>query len=125
MESPLRQYTQTRLDGCTAVSEAVQAGLTQEKDVFFLLRMSTDVVQLWNSEKLRTTHSAAVQSVVAAALKKRDPGSGMQVFLICMEDGKTDYVQSAKIRLAPKNSHTPVWTRDAWNAAQSKKLKKA
>jgi len=126
MESPLGQYTQTRLDGCSAVSEAMQAGLAKEKDVFFLLRMSTDVVQLWNSEKLRTHSPAAVQSVVAAALEKRDPGSGMQVFLIFMEDGKTDYVQSAKVKLAPReghNSHTPVWTREAWNAAQSKKLK--
>ena len=62
--------------------------------------------------------------VCNTALEKRDPGIGMQVFLLYMEDGKTDYVQSAKVKLAPREGHNSH-TRDAWNAAQSKKLKKA
>ena len=62
------------------MSEAVQAGLAKEKDVFFLLRMSTDVVQLWNSEKLCTHSPAAVQSVVAAALENATLAAALKSF---------------------------------------------
>jgi len=123
--NPLVCYIKTRPNGWSAVREAVQAGLTRPKDTFFLLHMDIDAVKLCKSEKLRTEFGARGETFggmqpLLAALDKRDPDNGMQVFLIDLGADKDLFMQAATVKIAPHagSGKTEVWTRDMWNAVQ-------
>ena len=111
-------------NGWSAVREAVQAGLTKEKDTFFLLHIDNEVVKVCNSEKLRIECGLRRETIggvqlLLALLDKRDHTK--QVFLIDLGGDKDVCVQAVTMHIAPDANQMEVWTRDSWNADQYKK----
>lgn len=125
--SPLVLYMQAQPAGWQAVRESIQAGMTQQKDTVILLSMSHALVQICNSTQLRDAlknKSCSSHDVIAqlsAALDKRDPASGGQLFLIEGKDNSGFYMQAATIKIAAENGHaTEVYTRKQWEEKQAK-----
>ena len=109
--------------------ECIHAGMTLEKDTVILLNMSHALVQVCSSTKLRERlqkkrHSSReALSQLSAALEKRDPTAGEQIFFIENEDSSGIWMQAATIKIAGEYSHnTEVYTRKQWDEKEHKAL---
>ena len=123
---PLARYMQERTAGWTKVRTAIKLGLTDEKDTLFVINLMNDDVSIYDSQQLMhaipTYAASESMAQLSAALQKRDPATGGQIFLIKLPDGEGFHWQSATIKLGNSFSAEPeVWTREMFNKMQAEK----
>ena len=123
--SPLVLYMEAQPDGWQTVRNAIREGLTSEKDRLFLLSMSHPFVQICNSKQLREElqsklcYGKLALEPLHAALQKRDPAAGGQVFLIEGKDNSGFHLQAATIQIAANDGkNSEIYTKQQWEAKQ-------
>jgi hypothetical protein len=112
--NPLVRYIDEKPAAYQAIRQAILDGLTREKYTVFLLHAHTDEVKVCDANKLRETLINKPKSItqpILAAMERRDPATGMQIFLIDQGGDAGMFMQVATLIPTPE-ANAPVQFRD-------------